>query len=649
MRFLQLKRNSNVILRKKMYKSGKSWAIKSTLSLMGGLALLSFSQGNVVKADSTATGTPVSQATAEVVTQGQEVKKDTSDTVQPSTPPETPTVPDKETPEPTEERSADNSDTPEQSTTGDEGSKQPEPQTPVENDKSVLGTNWSISADGNLKIENGTLNEMTDGVSPWTDAQKQSVNKITFGDQVTAGKSVAGLFQNFSNVTEFNNTNGFKTGATNDMSNLFSGCSSLTDIDLSGLDFSNATNLKNMFYGDKSLSSLELPEKFSNNVSDKSTLNFTGMFSGDSKLESLDLTPLDMSGTTNTNDLLSGDSNLVMLTLSGKDKLTDLNVGARNNRNISKGYTGWITSDDGMTSTSTGISTNRLVDMYDGKEANTGSVVWANHIPYIISVYEEDTNKKLLNSFVFYLPVGDSTFSSAYFEKKFDELSESKKLITSDDDSLKGSYLESSNLSGKVPLTRVIVAQFPNYEKDIVESEVKNTVDYIQKNIYDMNSDGSWGDFYFVYPSVPETHTSSSAPDREVQGIEERVGTFYDKPDVQLYDDSGSELTDRKLVPNSDWFTDESMSLGGVKYYRVATNEWTKAKDVYLYYPDSTDVLVNRGNVATLVTAEGKTVTDRALQANSGWYTDRYIYVNNAKYYRVATNEFVSADDVEEY
>ena len=64
MRFLQLKRNSNVILRKKVYKSGKSWAIKSTLSLMGGLALLSFSQGNVIKADSTVTGTPVSQATA---------------------------------------------------------------------------------------------------------------------------------------------------------------------------------------------------------------------------------------------------------------------------------------------------------------------------------------------------------------------------------------------------------------------------------------------------------------------------------------------------------------------------------------------------------------------------------------------------------
>jgi len=89
--------------------------------------------------------------------------------------------------------------------------------------------------------------------------------------------------------------------------------------------------------------------------------------------------------------------------------------------------------------------------------------------------------------------------------------------------------------------------------------------------------------------------------------------------------------------------------LNGDKYYRVATNQWAKADDVYIYHGHAANVLVNADSIASLVTASGKPVTDRALQANSGWYTDRYIYINNDKYYRVATNEFVSADKVQEY
>ena len=635
-----------------MYKSSKSWVVKSTLSFVSGLVLFGVSQSTVVKADDTAGA--VSQFTAEVsATQGQNTgstvaktdisvegdagKSGNGTTVDKTVQKDTGTTPVPQqnagttlTPQPIEEQPAENSDT------------------PAENDKSILGTNWSISDDGNLQIENGTLNEMTDGVSPWTDAQKQSVNKITFGDQVTAGKSVAGLFQNFSNVTEVDNQSGFKTGATTDMSNLFSGCSSLNDIDLSGLDFSNATNLKNMFYGDKSLSNLKLPKNVSNNVSDKSTLNFTGMFSGDSQLKSLDLTPLDMSATTDTKGLLSGDSNLVMLALSGKDKLTDLNVGARNNRNISMGYTGWLTPDDGMTSTSAAISTDKLIDMYaDSKEVDKNPMIWINHNPDIVSVYEKDTNGKLLKLIKFYLPIGDSTADTADIEKKYNELSESKELILGDTDSTNGSYFEGGGLPGKNLITNADLSL--SYEKGLVKYVVDSKAQSERFLIYDMKYDGSRENFYFVYPPVPEKSINSSAPDREIQGLEERVGTFYDKPDVQLYDDSGSELTDRKLSPNSDWFTDESMSLNGVKYYRVATNEWTRAKDVYLYYPNSTNVLVNKGTVATLVTAEGKAVTDRALQANSSWFTDRYTYINNAKYYRVSTNEFVSADDVQEY
>lgn len=149
--------------------------------------------------------------------------------------------------------------------------------------------------------------------------------------------------------------------------------------------------------------------------------------------------------------------------------------------------------------------------------------------------------------------------------------------------------------------------------------------------------------------SSSSSSSNSSEENRTIEGIEETLGTYNDRSEVQLYDDEGSQLTDRKLAPSSDWFTDETMTLNNDKYYRVATNEWAKADDVYIYYNHDSDVLVNTGSVASLVTADGKNVTDRALQANSRWYTDRYIYINNDKYYRVATNEFVSADKVQEY
>lgn len=54
----------------------------------------------------------------------------------------------------------------------------------------------------------------------------------------------------------------------------------------------------------------------------------------------------------------------------------------------------------------------------------------------------------------------------------------------------------------------------------------------------------------------------------------------------------------------------------------------------------------NGGSYKRLYTLEGKLITNRALGANSKWYTDQYATVNGSKMYRVATNEWVKASDV---
>ncbi|WP_338232167.1 KxYKxGKxW signal peptide domain-containing protein [Companilactobacillus muriivasis] len=61
MRFQQLKKQSNVILRKKLYKSGKNWIVATTLALAGGIILGMPSM--VVKADDVDTDTVNTQQT----------------------------------------------------------------------------------------------------------------------------------------------------------------------------------------------------------------------------------------------------------------------------------------------------------------------------------------------------------------------------------------------------------------------------------------------------------------------------------------------------------------------------------------------------------------------------------------------------------
>jgi hypothetical protein len=47
-----------------------------------------------------------------------------------------------------------------------------------------------------------------------------------------------------------------------------------------------------------------------------------------------------------------------------------------------------------------------------------------------------------------------------------------------------------------------------------------------------------------------------------------------------------------------------------------------------------------------LVDAQGQTVPQRNLSAQTSWRVDRLAYLDGKTYYRVATNEFVPTTDV---
>ena len=104
------------------------------------------------------------------------------------------------------------------------------------------------------------------------------------------------------------------TSNVTNMHDMFSGCSSLTSLDLSNFNTSNVTNMHNMFSGCSSLTSLD--------VSSFNTLNITSMyemFSSCSSLTTLDLSSFDTSNVTNMNYMFYNCKALQHLDISNFD------------------------------------------------------------------------------------------------------------------------------------------------------------------------------------------------------------------------------------------------------------------------------------------------------------------------------------------
>ncbi|KRM17147.1 hypothetical protein FD31_GL000392 [Companilactobacillus nantensis DSM 16982] len=555
------------------------------MSLAGVLALLGVSQSIVVKADVNNDNNNP-QADTGVTTQAG-IKEQLYDNSEPELQDKTNLNPAPET------KQVQTADQPSVDQDSNDASEQ--------SSGTVANVQWNFK-NKSLYVSAGDLNEISSDSNPWgtsNDYLKQNATSITIGDdgtgktgKVVAGKSATGLFEGFKNVTAINGLSNLDVSNTDDLSNLFSDCTNLTSLDLSAMDIKKTASIDNM---------------------------------------------------------LGNDTNIDTLVLSPSTKLTNsgLNVGQHNETN------GYMWSVKGLTPK----NTSDLIALYNGASTITDTTTWHNYAPFTISVIGEDTNGKVLGSTNFYSPIdseGKLKPDSSEFYKGLTNINSNGKVILDESGNQLVSRLYSSRITpdiwdaekdsqGRLFLTLKYFGATSDVNKFFSRftSNAMTTEDL----------SGLTYTYYLVYPAKENANSSSgsSSTNREIEGIEERVSTYAEKPEVQLYDDNGSILTDRKLSPNSDWYTDESMQLNKDKYYRVATNQWAKANDVYLYYPSASKVRVNAGTTATLVTDEGETVTDRALQPLSNWYTDKYIYINDVKYYRVATNEFVSANQVAEY
>ena len=125
--------------------------------------------------------------------------------------------------------------------------------------------------------------------------------------------------------------NGVDTSKSTNMSYMFSGCTSLTSLDLSSWNTRNVTTMFNMFVGCNSLTSLDLSNFNTSKVTDMDS-----MFEGCSGLTSLDVSHFDTSNVTNMSGMFYECSRLTSLDVSSfnTSNVTDINSMFANCRSL---------------------------------------------------------------------------------------------------------------------------------------------------------------------------------------------------------------------------------------------------------------------------------------------------------------------------
>ena len=128
--------------------------------------------------------------------------------------------------------------------------------------------------------------------------------------------------------------------------------------------------------------------------------------------------------------------------------------------------------------------------------------------------------------------------------------------------------------------------------------------------------------------------------------VQQTITVYPDNGTADLYDNSGNKISGVEIAANTNLAVNEIKTINNVEYYRVAENRWIKTSDVYLYKMSLLKIKAKSKSYVNLVNAHGKEITNRGLSGDSVWKIDKVVEINGKKYYRVATNEFISAQNV---
>lgn len=175
---------------------------------------------------------------------------------------------------------------------------------------------------------------------PNTDDSSTNTLYIQGKGGVIANYTCKGLFDNFSKLLEIENLKLFDTSSVNNMGQMFRGCNSLTDLDVSNFDTSDVYNMDSMFAGCSKLKYINISDfdtskviymacMFMNcyvlenldvsNFDTSNVINMTSMFQNCNLINSLNISNFDTSKVINMSQMFRGCNGLKNLDLSNFD------------------------------------------------------------------------------------------------------------------------------------------------------------------------------------------------------------------------------------------------------------------------------------------------------------------------------------------
>lgn len=184
---------------------------------------------------------------------------------------------------------------------------------------------WYIQADGVLqiwptnkifgKLDLESIDKRTrkvNGLVGWENREKAT--SVIINDGVSPGYSLSGFLVGCSHITSITFGNAWDTSRVNYMQNLFRGCTSLKEIDLSGFDTSKVKLMKHMFSECKSLEYLDLSSFDTSRV-----ISMKAMFSNCENLKRVNVSSFNTSKVRNMNSMFRECYNLEQVDVSSFD------------------------------------------------------------------------------------------------------------------------------------------------------------------------------------------------------------------------------------------------------------------------------------------------------------------------------------------
>ena len=473
----------------------------------------------------------------------------------------------------------------------------------------------------------------------------------------------------------------FDTSKVTDMESMFTHCEALTNLKLSGIDTSNVTNMSGIFANCEALTKLDVSELNTKNVT-----NMGGMFSDDHNLEKIDVSNFDTSKVTDMQWMFKGINDVKQLDLSNFDtsnvtnmtkmfwnatSLEDLNLSSFDVNNVTD-ITSMFLNTPKLKNMKVSNNFNELSKIINGSELedktwiNVGTGTENNPKPSEKFSFEKWSNLPSEERDNWFIET-DAPYPSTNGYTVNVKNNLDKDLTVEVPEKDRPEYIGSTfkvavpEVEGYVATEKYITVTATenglisddtvNYEEPgIEEPEDPDTEEPGDNNNNNSNNNGNNSGNNNNSNNNNNNSGNEGNGDNEENEVEHKQNLVTVHPDMKyanLYDSKGKLVENRALAGNSNWQSDQLVTIKGNKYYRVASNEYVKAEDSYTYEVFDNAVKTKDTEITYMVKSTGKEVQNRGLGNQSSWKADKKVNINGKVYYRVATNEFVGADDTD--